>query len=273
MSPNHITMLYWKWVDGKRIGRNRCVMGKDAFFTFLCLLAILRQARVRLSRHHFTGHLFSLQDHRGPRQLTPKVFLSENCFVAALLLYKVVWSVSAVVRFVTKISSFNSLAVDFSCNGCEAAWWLLTCRLETRQPTGGFSSAAGGAGPLSATTLLSDPRDHRRPAIGTAAAATSSPPETCRGEAQSWAARASEESRSGNFRILLKFIWNPMFHCPLLGGPHLIWFAQESCIFRENVNILLSNQRTSLHDILDEWSIIAQKIIFSLYNIDQLINQ
>ena len=192
-------------------------MGKDAFFTFLCLLAILRQARVRLSRHHFTGHLFSLQDHRGPRQLTPKVFLSENCFVAALLLYKVVWSVSAVVRFVTKISSFNSLAVDFSCNGCEAAWWLLTCRLETRQPTGGFSSAAGGAGPLSATTLLSDRRDHRRPAIGTAAAATSSPPETRLGEAQIWAARASEESRSGKFQDFVEIHLKPNVSFPFVG--------------------------------------------------------
>ena len=113
---------------------------------------------------------------------------------------------------------FNSLAEDFSCNGCEAAWWLLTCRLETRQPTGGFSSAAGGAGPLSATTLLSDRRDHRRPAIGTAAAAaTSSPPETCLGEAQSWAARASEESRSGKFQDFVEIHLKPNVSLPFVG--------------------------------------------------------
>ena len=112
---------------------------------------------------------------------------------------------------------FNSLAEGFSCNGCEAAWWLLTCRLETRQPTGGFSSAAGGAGPLSATTLLSDRRDHRRPAIGTAAeAATSSPPET-RGETQSWAACASEGSRSGKFQDFVEIHLKPNVSLPFVG--------------------------------------------------------
>ena len=97
------------------MGTNRCVMRKDEIFTFLCLLAILRQAGVRLSRHHFTGHLLSLQDHQGPRQLTPKVISSsEYCFVAALPLYKVVCSVSADARFLTKISSFLTLWLKIS---------------------------------------------------------------------------------------------------------------------------------------------------------------
>ena len=192
-------------------------MGKDAFFTFLCLLAILRQARVRLSRHHFTGHLLSLQHHQGTRQLTLKVFFSssECCFVAAL--YSGVFGFSSCQASDKDFFFFNNLAEDFSCNGCEAAWWLLTCRLETRQPTGGFSSAAGGAGPLSATTLLSDRRDHRRPAIATAAAASSSLPETRGGETQSWAVRASEGSRSGKFRDFVEIHLKPNVSLPSVG--------------------------------------------------------
>ena len=219
MSTNHITMLYWKWVDGKRIGRNRCVMRKDAFFTFLCLLAILRQARVRLSRHHFTSQLLSLQDHQGPRQLTPKVFFFKwilpRC--SSYALYSGVFGFSSCQASDKDFFFFNSLAEYFFCNGCEAAWWLLTCRLETRQPTGGFSSAAGGAGPLSATTLLSDRRDHRRPAIATAAAASSSLPETRGGETQSWAVRASEGSRSGKFRDFVEIHLKPNVSLPFVG--------------------------------------------------------
>ena len=39
---------------------------------------------------------------------------SEYCFVAALVLYKVVWSVLAVARFLTKISSYVTLWLKIS---------------------------------------------------------------------------------------------------------------------------------------------------------------
>ena len=141
MSTNHITLLYWKWVDGKRIGRNRCVMRKDAFFTFLCLLAILRQARVRLSRHHFTGHLLSLQDHQGPRQLTPKVFfLQVN--IASLQLFRFIqWCVRFQQlpgfwqrfllfqffgwRFLLQWLWGSLVVVDLQVGDETANWWLL----------------------------------------------------------------------------------------------------------------------------------------------------
>ena len=197
---------------------------------------------------------------------------SENCFVAALPLYKVVCSVSADARFLTKISSFLTLWLKISLamvvrqlGGCWLAGWRGDSQLVASPPL-----LAALVRSL-ALTLLSDRRDHQR-----------SPPQQQRPALRRRLVvvrprvglRAPQKNPEvGNFRILLKFIWNPMFHSHLLGYPTYIWFdLPKKVAYFENTSIYFNRIETSIHDILDGWSIIAQKIIFSLYSIDHLIN-